>query len=132
MFELHELYLIHKLLSQIKYSDFDAYEANEFANSPITNQLLEKIEIQLREERPQTQNPAARKFCFEFENPIGQAIKERLVHMSDSVFQVIAKWNKSEAEAYARDILGPIDFEKSELDKLTQYLIELAHEKTSS
>jgi len=44
---------------------------------------------------------------------------------------VISKWTYLETEKFALDIIGPIAFEKVELDKLTEYITELAEEKTS-
>jgi hypothetical protein len=38
-----KLYLLNKLLNRIKYSEFDEYEINEFANNPITNEILKSL-----------------------------------------------------------------------------------------
>lgn len=41
MFTEEEKYLLNKLLHKVKYSELDAYELNQFANSPITNTRIE-------------------------------------------------------------------------------------------
>jgi hypothetical protein len=127
MFTSTELYLLNKLLKKVKYSEFDLYELNEFANSPITNDILGKISIP---KLPHNENVG--KFCFELDNHVGIAIKKRLEYLSDSSFSVISKWNREEIQKFALDILGPIDFEMEELEKLCNYLHELAKEKTCS
>ncbi len=132
MFTSTELFLLNKLLHKIKYSDLDICEINEFANSPITNKIIEKLITPKEVEKENIEHKQnARKFCFEFNNYVGNAIKNRLIQMDDSVFHEIAKWNRDEVEEFALDILGPIDYEKSELDKLTDFLIEISKKKTS-
>ncbi|ESU19859.1 hypothetical protein FEDK69T_31160 [Flavobacterium enshiense DK69] len=132
MFTSTELFLLKKLLHKIKYSDLDICEINEFANSPITNQILEKLIAPKEIEKEQINHRQnAKKFFFEFNNHVGNAIKNRLIQMDDSVFPVIEKWNRNEVEEFALDILGPIDYEKSELDKLIDFLIEISKKKTS-
>lgn len=42
-----ELNLLNKLLSKVKYSDLNSYELNQFANSPITNRIMEKFKPNL-------------------------------------------------------------------------------------
>lgn len=136
MIELNfaELNLLNKLLNKVKYSDLNSYELNQFANSPITNRIMEKIQTEFKpfaEKIPRIENSGTPKFEFELENHVGKAITNRLEHMDLSSFQTIANWNKSETEKFAQDILGIIDFEKSELNKLTEYITEKAKEKTS-
>lgn len=46
-FDFAELNLLNKLLSKVKYSDLDSYELNQFANSPITNRIMEKSKLNL-------------------------------------------------------------------------------------
>ncbi len=121
MFTSTELHLIKKLLYKVKYSDLDAFEINEFANSPITNNILNKLIDPYA-----IPNPNVQKFCFEFNNHVGIAIKNRLAHLSDSSLKVISNWNREELKGFALDILGPIDFEKEELEKLCDYIQEIA------
>ena len=133
-FDFAELNLLNKLLSKVKYSELDSYELNQFANSPITNRIMEKIQTEfkpLTEKIPRINNSGIPKFEFKLENHVGKAITNRLEHMDLSSFQTIIKWNKSETEKFARDILGIIDFDESELNKLTEYITEKAKEKTS-
>ena len=128
MFTFSEIYLLRKLLSKIKYSEVDNFELNEFANSPITNEILKKLELpgeKAREEEFHRKNPNVKRFCFEFENHIGIAIQKRLADLSESIYPVIAKWNDEELEHFALDVLGPIDFEKDELEKLKLYIKSL-------
>jgi len=128
MFTEIELYLLNKLLNKVKYSELDAYELNEFANSPITNEILKKLnspEKTKRVEKFHQQNPNIKKFCFEFDNHVGIAIRKRLESISESVFPVISNWSDLETEEFALDILGPIDFEKEELEKLKAYIKSL-------
>ena len=132
MFKSHELYLINNLLNKIKYSEFDTSELNEFANSPITNEILEKLKIYFEEKIAGTHLAKnIWKSCFELDNQIGIAIKNRIKNMDDNTFEVISKRDNSEVEQFALDIIGPIDFEKVELNKLTIYITEIAKEKTS-
>lgn len=129
MFTSTELYLLNKLLHKLKYSEVDNYELNEFANSPITNEILKKLESPNRKERDEKfhrEHPNVKRFCFEFENHVGIAIRKRLSEISESVFPVIAQWNDEETESFALDVLGPIDFEKQELEKLKHYIKSLA------
>jgi len=133
-FDVTELNLLNKLLSKVKYSELDYYELNQFANSPITNRIMEKIQTEfkpLAEKIPRIENSRTPKFEFKLENYVGKAITNRLEHMDLSTFRTIAKWDKSETEKFAKDILGIIHFEESELNKLTEYITEKAKEKTS-
>lgn len=134
-FDFTELNLLNKLLSKVKYSELDSYELNQFANSPITNRIMEKIQTEfkpLAEKIPRVENSRTPKFEFKLENCVGKAITNRLEHMDLSTFQTIVEWDKSETEKFAKDILGIIHFEESELNKLTEYISEKAKEKTSS
>ncbi len=128
MFTEIELNLLEKLLHQIKYSELDTYDLNQFANSPITNEILKKLnspEKTRSVENFHQQNPNIKRFCFEFDNYVGIAIRKRLGFIDESVFPVIANWNDLETEKFALDILGPIDFEKEELQKLKEYIKSL-------
>lgn len=132
--DFKELNLLNKLLNKVKYSELNSYELNQFANSPITNRIMEKIQVEfkpLAEKNPRIKNNGIPKFEFKLENHVGKAITNRLEHMDLSSFQEIADWNKSETEKFAQDILGIIDFEESELNKLTEYIAQKAKEKTS-
>ncbi|OXA76599.1 hypothetical protein SAMN05444397_10178 [Flavobacterium aquidurense] len=132
MFKSHELYLINNLLNKIKYSEFDTSELNEFANSPITNEILEKLKIYFEEKTAGTHLAKnIRKSCFELDNQIGIVIQNRIKNMDDNTFEVISKWDNSEVEQFALEIIGPMDFEKIELNKLTIFITEIAKEKTS-
>ena len=132
MFKSQELYLIHKLLNKIKYSEFEISEFDDFAYSPITNEILEKLNLYFDEKIAGTHLAKNNsKSCFEFENQIGIAIRNRIKQIDDNYMMVISKWTYLETEKFALDIIGPIAFEKVELDKLTEYITELAEEKTS-
>ena len=133
-FDFTELNLLNKLLNKVKYSELDSYELNQFANSPITNRIMEKIQTEfkpLTEKIPNINNREAPKFEFKLDNYVGKAITNRLEHMDLSSFQTINKWDNSETEKFAKDILGIINFEEPELKKLTEYIIEKAKEKTN-
>ena len=133
-FDFTELNLLNKLLNKVKYSELDSYELNQFANSPITNRIMEKIQTEfkpLTEKIPRINNSEAPKFEFKLENYVGKAITNRLEHMDLSSFQTIAECDKSEIEKFAKDILGIIHFEEPELKKLTEYITEKAKEKTN-
>ena len=133
-FDFTELNLLNKLLNKVKYSELDSYELNQFANSPITNKIMEKIQTEfkpLAEKIPRFHNSGIPKFEFKLENYVGKAITNRLEHMDLSSFQTIAEWDKSQTEKFAKDIIGIIDFEESELNKLTEFITEKAKEKTS-
>jgi hypothetical protein len=121
-----ELYLLSKLLNRIKYSEFDQYEINEFADSPITNEILEKLNKYFSEKVAGTHlNQKNRKSKFEFDNDIGIAIRNRLKYLDENVLKVISKWNEAEKEKFALDIVGPIECDRIELDKLKNYISEL-------
>ncbi|SHJ17333.1 hypothetical protein [Flavobacterium haoranii] len=133
-FDFTELNLLNKLLNKVKYTELDSYDLNQFANSPITNRIMEKIQTEfkpLAEKTPRIHNNGIPKFEFKLENYVGKAITNRLEHMDLSSFRTIAEWDKSQTEKFAKDILGIIDFEESELNKLTEYITEKAKEKTS-
>ena len=133
-FDFTELQLLNKLLSKVKYSELDSYELNQFANSPITNRIMEKILKEfkpLADQIPRFENSGAPKFQFKLENHVGKAITNRLEHMDLSSFQAITKWDKFQTEKFAEDILGIIDYEESELNKLTEYITKKAREKTT-
>jgi hypothetical protein len=121
-----ELYLLNKLLNRIKYSEFDEYEINEFANNPITNKILEKFNQYFSEKVAGTHlDQKNRKIKFEFENHIGIAIRNRLKYMDENVLKVISKWNDAEKQKFALDIIGPIECNRIELDSLKKYISEL-------
>lgn len=133
MLKSNELYLINNLLNKIKYSEFDTSELNEFANNPITNDILSKLKIHFEEKIAKTHLAKnIRKISFEFDNEIGIAIKNRIKNIDNNTFAVISKWNNSEVEQFALDIIGPISFENLELNKLTIYITEIAKEKFNS
>lgn len=128
MFTEEEKYLLNKLLHKVKYSELDAYELNQFANSPITNTIIEKLTTPEKTERIkefERNHPNVKKFCFKFDNEVGIAVQKRLLHLDESIFPVISKWSDLETENYALDILGPISFEKSELESLKKYIKSL-------
>jgi hypothetical protein len=132
MFTEIELHLLSKLLHKVKYSDLDAYELNEFANSPITNEILNKLntpEKLKRIEEFHVRNPNVKRFCFEFDNEVGVVIRKRLESMSENDFHVISNWSDLQTEKFALDILGPIEFEKEELEKLKVYIKSLPEKK---
>ena len=120
MFDQSELYLLSKLLKTIKYSDFDIYEIDLFANSPLTNSILQKLETQLN------QSP---KISFKLESNLGEIVKERIMRMEDSSISTIASLYPEEIEKFAIDILGPIHYEKIELDNLIQFIQNFVAEK---
>ena len=127
MFKSDELYLLNKILHRVKYTDLDLYEINEFANSPITNEILEKLRIYFEEKVSGTHlEKNYSKSRFEFDNEIGIAIRNRLTHLDDNVLEVISTWDNEEIEKYALDIIGPIDFEQIELEKLKCYILNLS------
>ena len=128
MFTEAEKYLLNKLLYKLKYSELDAYELNQFANSPITNEILKKLDTPERIERIkefEKNYPNVKKFCFEFDNEVGVAIQKRLKNLDESVFPVITNWSDSETEKFALDILGPINFDINQLEKLKSYIKSL-------
>ena len=95
---------------------------------------MKKIQTEFKpfaEKIPRIENSGMPKFEFKLENHVGKAITNRLEHMDLSSFKTIAEWDKTETEKFAKDILGIIDFEQSELNKLTEYITEKAKEKTS-
>jgi hypothetical protein len=135
MFTEIELYLLRKLLHKVKYSELDAYELNDFANSPITNEILNKLNTPDKIKKVEDfhrLNPSVKRFCFEFDNNVGIAIRKRLEFLSESVFPVIENWDDSETEKFALDILGPIDFKKVELEKLKKFIKTLPENKRDS
>ncbi|MFM9989085.1 hypothetical protein [Flavobacterium sp.] len=93
-----------------------------------------KVELKLDEKvkRINSQYPNLKKACFEFDNSIGKNIQENLIYQNDSSFKVIIEMNDDEVEKFAIDIIGPIDFEKTELEKLKKYITELAKNNISS
>ena len=130
-FEFHELNLLNKLLNKVKYSNLDKSEFNEFMNSPITNKILEKITNEMNPiaEKMYGIKPTKDKFIFDSET--GRSISERLTHMDTSTFETISKWDKEKIEKFVKDIIGPIDCEKEELNKMIDFLIEEAHKQIS-
>ena len=130
-----ELLFINKLLNKVKYENLNLFESNLFANSPIGNSILEKIELkfepQFSEIRKRNNNAKISEFRYEFNNYVGKAITERLNQMDKSSFQAFTKWNEKETEKFAKDVLGPIKYEKRELNKLTEFITEKSKEKTS-
>ena len=130
-----ELLFINKLLNKVKYENLNLFESNQFANSPIGNSIIEKIkrkfEPQFSEIKERDNNAGISEIQFELENYVGKSITERLNEMDKSSFQAISKWNEIETEKFAKDILGPIKYEKCELIKLTEFITEKSKEKTS-
>ena len=132
-FDFSELNLLNKLLNKVKYSELDAYELNQFANSPITNNIMDKIKAEFKPQAdkiPRIENSRIPKFQFALENYVGKAITKRLERMDISSFQTITEWNKTQTEKFAKDILGSIDYSVEELNNLTEYLSQTAREKT--
>ncbi|QWX85419.1 hypothetical protein H0I23_07200 [Cellulophaga sp. HaHaR_3_176] len=64
------------------------------------------------------------------DNYVGKSITERLNEMTESSFQAISEWNEKQTLEFAKVILGPIKYEKSELLKLTEFLTKKSKEKT--
>lgn len=124
MFNQSELYLLSKLLKKIKYSDLDTFEIDSFANSPITNSILQKINNQL------SNNLHSGKIVFEFDSQLGDIFKERIQRMDNPSIASIASLYPEEIEKFAINILGPIDCKKKELDKLVSFIQNFVEEKT--
>ena len=120
-----ELLFINKLMNKVKYENLNLFESNQFANSPIGNSILEKIrakfEPEFSEIKKRNNNAGIPEFRFELENYVGKSITERLNEMDESSFQAISKWNEVETEKFAKDILGSIKYEKTELIKLIEF-----------
>ena len=131
-----ELLFINKLLNKVKYGNLNLFESNQFANSPIGNSILKKIELKFEarfsEIKKRNNNAGISEFRYEFDNYVGKAILERLNELDKSSYQAISKWNEKETEKFAKDILGPIKYEQFELLKLTKFLTEKSKEKNSS
>lgn len=128
MFTQTELFFLKKLLNKLKYSKLDEYELNQFANSPISNQILKKLitdESIERTDEFHRLHPNVKRHCFKFDNEIGITIQNRLLKLDTSVFSTIANWTDIETEKFALDILGPIDFENIELIKLKKFIKSL-------
>ena len=121
MFNHLEIYLLSKLLKKIKYSEIDIYEMDEFAHSPITNSILQKLEIQLNQ---------SSKINLKFDSNLNEIIKERIKRMDDSSISTIASLYPEEVEKFAVNILGPIQYERIELDKLIQFILNFVNEKS--
>jgi hypothetical protein len=133
-FSKTELIFLNKLLNKVKYENLNSFELNQFSNSPIGNSILEKIqsefEPQFTEIKKQNESAGITEFRFEFDNYVGKAITKRLNHMDINSFQEISGWNESETEKFAKDIIGPIKYEQSELKKLAKFLKDKSNEKT--
>ena len=129
-----ELLFLKKLLSKVKYENLNLYESNQFANSPIGSSILEKIKLKFEtkfaETKKRNNNAGIPEFRFELDNYVGKSITERLNEMTESSFQAISEWNEKQTLEFAKDILGPIKYEKSELLKLTEFLTKKSKEKT--
>jgi hypothetical protein len=129
-----ELLFLKKLLSKVKYENLNLYESNQFANSPIGNSILEKIKLKFEtkfaETKKRNNNAGIPEFRFELDNYVGKSITERLNEMTESSFQAISEWNEKQTLEFAKVILGPIKYEKSELLKLTEFLTKKSKEKT--
>ena len=129
-----ELLFLKKLLNKVKYENLNLYESNQFANSPIGNSILEKIQLKFEPKFAVTKKPNNNaeipEFRFELDNYVGKSITERLNEMTESSFQTISEWNEKQTLEFAKDILGPIKYEKSELLKLTKFLTKKSKEKT--
>lgn len=134
MLDSVEKIFLSNLLNKVKYSELNLYELNQFANSPIINGILEKIKnpkLTENSEKFHSQNHNIKRFCFKLDNHVGNAVKNRLSKMDDSTFLTIKGWNENETKEFALDIIGPIEVEEIEIDKLVKYLFKLADEKTS-
>ncbi|WP_397447789.1 hypothetical protein [Polaribacter sp. R77954] len=128
-----ELLFLKKLLSKVKYENLNLFESNQFANSPIGNSILEKIKMKFETKlsgiNKRNNNTKIPEFRFELDNYIGKSIVERLNEMDKNSFQAISEWSQTETEKFAKDILGPIEYKKTELTKLTEFLTQKAKEK---
>jgi hypothetical protein len=91
-FNFAELNLLNKLLSKVKYSELDLIELNNFANSPITNSIMEKIQMEFKPiaEKINESNNGVQKFQYQMENHIGIAISKRLIAMDSNSLQAIS------------------------------------------
>jgi len=130
-FDFFELNLLNKLFNRIKYVGLDSTDLNEFANSPITNKIMEKINGEF--ELLVTKNPSRRipRMQFEMDNSVGKNIINRINHLEKSEFETISKWDKNQTGKFAIDILGPIEYSSVELNNLTEFIMKKAKEKTS-
>ncbi|WP_165750584.1 hypothetical protein [Cellulophaga sp. Z1A5H] len=128
-----EILFLKKLLSKVKYENLTLFESNQFANSPIGNSILEKIKLKFEtkfsETNKRNNNIRIPEFKFELENYVGKSITKRLNEMDKNSFQAISEWNEKQTLEFAKDILGPIKYEKSELLKLTEFLTKKSKEK---
>ena len=128
-----ELLFINKLMNKVKYENLNLFESNQFANSPIGNSIIgkikEKFEPKFAEIIKRNRRAGIRPLSFELNNNVGKSITKRLNEMDKTSFQAISEWNEKQTLEFAKDILGPIKYEKSELLKLAQFLTKKSKEK---
>lgn len=125
MFNFYELNLLNKLLHRIKYSDFDEYDMVEFSNSPIMNSVLNKVRSEFL---PKVSSAPIQDF-FKFDDSTGKAIQKKLTFLSDSSYEAISKFDEERIEKFALDVIGPIQSNHEETEKLKNYIIKLSNEK---
>ena len=84
---------------------------------------MEKIQMEfvIIAKKINESNNGVQKFQYQIENHIRIAISKS--------FQAISNWKIEQTKKIAKDILGTIDYEKSELLKLTEFIIEIANKK---
>ena len=130
----NEVYALHKLLAKVKFSDqIDSYDLNEFAGSPLITSLLikarEEVVKNLKEEgRADVVEDWLKSSVYKFDSNTGKAIANRLKHLSDSTLSSLVEWNRDKVREYAIGLIEPLEYENSEVDKLVDYIYQIAKE----
>ncbi len=131
----NEIYALHKLLAKVKFSDqIDSYDLNEFANSPLITSLLiktrEEILKNLEEEgQADLVEDWLKKSVFTYESATGKAIANRLKQLSDLTLFTLAEWDRAQVREYAIGLVEPLEYEQEEIEKLVDYIYQLAKGK---
>ncbi|MDO6388761.1 hypothetical protein Q4E40_01395 [Pontibacter sp. BT731] len=130
----NEVYALQKLLAKVKFSDqIDSYDLNEFAGSPLLTSLLikareEVIENFKEEGRADVVEDWLKMSVYKFDSITGKAIANRLKHLSDSTLSTLAGWSRDKVRDYAVGLIEPLEYENSEVDKLVDYIYQIAKE----
>ncbi|WP_162051339.1 hypothetical protein [Pontibacter pamirensis] len=130
----NEVYALYKLLAKAKFSDqIDSYDLNEFAGSPLITSLLIKAREEVmknfeEEGRADVVEDWLKRSVYKFDSITGKAIANRLKHLSDSILSTLADLDRDKVRDYAIGLIEPLEYENSEVDKLVDYIYQIAKE----
>ena len=124
--EYKHINALNKLLGKIRYGDkLDSDDIDFFATSPLIvdiHKMVSEEWIKLSKDKGYLSDSDIEKIFFEFESYTGQMFRNRIDNWDNQMIETIRKWNQKQIDEYAILMIAPLNYNESELKKLTDYI----------